>query len=538
MNTKNNDNLISIRTGPLGWRVLRKYSRLPVLLWNYLTENALIPAKASKVRKVFFIPAGHGSPALVLKEYKITGIGALLRAWWLGAPASREWNALMHLSSAGISVPKPLAVGCPAKLSFGTRTYLAMSHLTDGCNLEEILLEQKQSPLPRKELASSLGLLVRRMHDAGVLHNDLHAANLLINSSGLVYIMDLHGASLHPHPSDRKKAADLVSLAGAFLIHGSRTDRLRFYKAYAGEGADRIRFKTAARRLEQGARDRLFVFLEKFDYRCLKPGRAFQALEVHELTGMAECSDRAHALASRLGPFPLEALVEDGLLMHRTRETAVYLLKNDGESYIVKVYKKTGFSGGAKRLLQGSKGRRAWFNYHRLFFRGIRVPKPVLFLEEPPHAPTGRSFVVTEFQPDARTLDRFIAKADDPARAAVGKRLAEAVARMHTLFLRNRDMKAQNILVSRSGEIAFIDPDGITPMREPSLYFMARDLMRINASFEKGSGVSLADRVRFLKAYATQMRLGQGMFRELWREILHLTWTKWDRWSRYKGRRR
>lgn len=538
MNTTTEDNYISLETGPIRWLARREYGALPGRLMHLIEEGGLDPAKSSAVRRVFFLPASHDFPPLVLKEYRITGLGALLRAWCLGSSARREWNALRRLEENGIAVPLPLAMGAPAKLAPGSSTYLALIQVEDSCTLEEILLEQKPSPLPRKALASSLGRAIRKMHDAGVLHHDLHAANLLADASGAVYIMDLHGAGLHPSLSKRRRTIDLVSLAGAFLIHGNRTDRLRFYKAYAHDMDDKGAFKSNARRLEQAARDRLSVFLEKFDFRSLRSGRGFQPIHVHELTGIGERTDRAQAVAQWLGPYPLDTLAEAGSLIHGTKDSSVHAPEIHGERYIIKAYEKPGISGNAHRLFQGSKGKRAWFNYHRLFFRGIGIPKPVLFLEEPPYAPTGRSYIVTEYHPDSVTLDRFLASADTQAKIEVGLRLAKAVARLHTLFLRNRDMKAQNILVTPTREIAFIDPDGVATMRDPSLYVMAKDLMRVNASFDKRSNISLTDRVRFLKAYARRMRLDRSLFRELWREILHLTWTKWDRWSRYKSRRR
>ncbi|MFH1998367.1 MAG: lipopolysaccharide kinase InaA family protein [Planctomycetota bacterium] len=534
MNARKTDKFIPVEIGSFRWYVSREYSHMAERLARIMDHGSPPAAKASKVRKVFFVPGAHNEPALVLKEYTTAGIGAFLRTWVLGAPAQREWRALSHLRECGISVPRVVALGVSTRFSLHSRTCLALIRIEECCNVEEILLQQKPLPFPRKELAEKLGHLVRGMHDAGVLHKDLHAANLLVDSTGGVYVVDLHGAGIHSHLSFRKRAQDLISLAGAFLVHGKRTDRLRFFKAYNRGGEGTKHYKSSARKVEQMSRDRLFMFLEKFDSRSLRPGRSFQALEVHDLTGIAERSDRAGTLARVLGPYPHETLEEKGHLIHHTRETAVYRFEQLGERYVVKAYEKPGVTEGAKRLFMGSRGRQCWFNYHRLFFRGISVPRPILFLEEPPHSPSGRSFVVTEDQPDRLTLDRFIETADESAKAEVSRRLAEAVARMHTLFLSNRDMKAQNILIGPLHEVSFIDPDGVSSMREPSLYFMARDLMRINASFGRNSNVSLPDRIRFLKAYATHMQLARCWVRELWREILHLTWTKWNRWDQYK----
>jgi len=140
--------------------------------------------------------------------------------------------------------------------------------------------------------------------------------------------------------------------------------------------------------------------------------------------------------------------------------------------------------------------------------------------------------VVTESLAGHARLDRFLARADRSSLLEVLHRLAAAIARMHRLFLRNRDLKAQNIFISLDREPVFIDPDGVESMKDPYLDVMARDLMRLNASFTRSRPVSMADRLRFLKAYMACVPLPRTALRELWREIVLGTWDKWERWKK------
>jgi tRNA A-37 threonylcarbamoyl transferase component Bud32 len=253
---------------------------------------------------------------------------------------------------------------------------------------------------------------------------------------------------------------------------------------------------------------------------------------------MAERTDRAVRLGRFLGPYPFDTLQERGKGIHKTAHTRVYELVFDENSYIIKFYVKPGIRETLRRLERGSRARRNWFNHNKLWFRQVPVPKPVLYLEEPIFAPSGRSYVVSEKAEGYVPLDEFVNGAPRFTYLAALHNLAACVARMHRFFLCNRDLKAQNILVGPRQDVLLLDPDGIAYMKDPYSYTMARDLMRINASFPMNSRVSRTDRRRFLKAYALHMGLSAGGERELWWETLMLTWNKWIAWEKEARRRR
>jgi len=530
---KRKPNIIPVHAGGIRWLAREEFASAPDRLVQALKDPHPDTAKASRVRKVIFLQAGDGCPSLVLKEFHIRGPGALLRALVLGAPAKREWRTINHLLRAGVAVPQTAAWGTRTLAGLPSRSYLASISIQNSCTLEETLLQEKPLPAPRKELAAEVGRLIREMHDAGVLHLDLHAGNILVDSSGKPYILDLHGARRYRRLSIKQRTFDLISLAGAFLVCGSKTDRLRFFKAY-GRGIPEFEdLPAATRRMETAAMDRLHRFFTKFERRCLRPNRRFQRIQVHNLSGMARQSPKALEISRFLGPFPLETLEKKGQRIHSTRNNRVYFFRFEDREYAAKAYLKTGMGESLKRMGEGSRARRNWLNHHRLLFRHIAAPQPVLYLEEPLLAPGGRSYVIMEKAVGYISLDRFVAEAPQPEYLKMLHRLAFEIARMHRLFLSNRDLKAENILVSPAGEILFLDPDGIAlePVQAPSSYVMARDLMRLNASFQKGSRVTLADRKRFLYAYGFHMGLNASTLHMLWREIFFLTWNKWYAWD-------
>jgi tRNA A-37 threonylcarbamoyl transferase component Bud32 len=534
------DQPFTVMTGRISWRVDKAYPSLPERLAEALGHGAPRPLKASRVRKTFLLPPRKGGPPVVLKAYKTGGLDAMARAVFLGTPALREWRTLSLLSDHDVAVPRVVALGSETVLGLPRRSYLAMEALEDVSTLEDILLQKKPCPVPRKMLAPRVGRLVRDLHDAGVLHLDLHAANILVNRSGRPLLIDLHGARRFKSLSKAQRIRDLVSLAGSFLVHGTRTDRLRFFRAYATRLQGLSDLPMAAREVETAAWERLHRFYRKYDFRCLRPGRLFQSLETYNLSGIGERAHDTSRLLTYLGLYPHETLEEKGRRIHQTGTSRIYWIVFEGKSYVVKVYIKPGLQECLHRMAKGSRGRRNWFRYNQLRFRQIPVPRPVLYLEEPFTTTTGRSYVVVEGDVEYITLDRFVLKASRSDLLETLHRLAGCIARMHRFFLSNRDLKAQNILVGPNRDVRLLDPDGVDFMLEPRAYpsVMARDLMRLNASFPHRSRISMADRRRFLRAYSSHMRLSPGEERELWWEILFLTWNKWSAWKRREKRSR
>ncbi|MHC4943257.1 MAG: lipopolysaccharide kinase InaA family protein [Planctomycetota bacterium] len=505
---------------------------MPERIMDAIHDDEAILIKATRIREIYSLPAVDDCPSLFVKVFNTHDLTTRLRSLILGSPALREWRNLHHLLGRDLPVPKPLALGIQSPFGRAPRSYLAVEALEEVDSVEDLLLSKRPLPLSRGILTRRLGLLIRRMHDAGVFHSDLHAANLLVNRSGEPFLVDLHSACIRKRLSRARRIRDLISLSGSFLIHASRADRLRFFKAYADHLESMQDFRQAARSIESAAWERLYWFLQKFDLRCMRPGRKFQPLQVHLLSGMTVQDEETKKLAEGLGPYPEEVLSWGGQQLHKSPQSRVYGLSTGDKSLVIKCYEKPGFGSGLKRSLRGSRGRKAWINYHRLLFRGLKVPKPLFYLEEPPLAPAGRSYVATEAAFDCERLDLFVQKAKPEALRRVAGSLAARIARMHKLFLRNRDLKAQNILLTSEGEPLFIDPDGIDSIKEPALHVIARDLMRLNASFIASNPITLTLRFRFLKTYAAHMGLTSAAIREVWREVLHLTLDKWNTWQR------
>jgi len=492
------------------------------------------------VRKVAVDSPGDGSGrldrlgAVVVKEHTSSGPAAILRAIFLGPPAAREWRIVRFLHGRGVAVPEPLGMGLrggglwPAKSGI-----IALEAVEGAVTLEDLLLGRGSVTVSRRHLARRAGLLVCAMHDAGVGHPDLHAANLLVSPEGALKLIDFHSARIARKPlSFRARMKDLIPFAGAFLVCAGRTDRLRFFKAYCKGLAPARPLKAAARDLESAAWRRLRKFLKKYDRRPLKSGKAFAPLRVHGRRGMSDTSPEASELARFLGPDPIETLGREASPIKVDRGSSVYSLPFGAGRFVVKVYDRPGVANWIKRLAGRCRARAAWTAGHRLRARLLPAPRPVLFLSDPPLSFSGRSLIVFEEAVGMPTLDTFARHAPPAAMGRTSSALAGNIARMHNFFLTNRDLKAQNILVDREGAPLFVDPDGVAEAASITIDVMARDLMRLNASFLPGGSLSATDRVRFLHSYARARRLGKDAVRALHGALAKRTLAKWATWRR------
>src|SRR5208337_3125304 len=144
------------------------------------------PLKESLVRTALIIPGLQGD--LFLKQYKIRDFRDRWKYFLLPSKARREWMMAHQALAKGIPTPVPLA----------------MAERRQGCFLQDaLLITQAISPssplielIPdggNEELLFQTARLLRQTHEAGLLHQDLHAGNILVGMDGKkLYLIDLH----------------------------------------------------------------------------------------------------------------------------------------------------------------------------------------------------------------------------------------------------------------------------------------------------------------------------------------------------------
>lgn len=175
---------------------------------------------------------------------------------WLGplraSRARTGWMRGHALLARGIATARPLALCEPRGGLWSRDSFLATAWIAGSMNLH--LYGWRLCELPEAErrrrtrqVATSLGQLIGRMHRWQITHRDLKGCNLLVAEGAddvQTYLVDLDGVRQRRRLSFRQRARDLARLSASIEAHPwtTRTDRYRFLRAYLDhyDGAEPI----------------------------------------------------------------------------------------------------------------------------------------------------------------------------------------------------------------------------------------------------------------------------------------------------------
>ena len=191
------------------------------------------------------VPAGADRPVSVyLKRYDRPPIVSQLRHWFSHhrrkSFARMEHETAERLAAAGIDTPRTVACGERWGILFERRSFLMTEAVKDSRSLESQLPSCFAGPLTpgkrqaRREFLRRLASFIRRFHETGYRHRDLYLPHIFYSAQGEFCLIDLARAS-RPILRRRFQVKDIAQLHYSAPAESvTRTDRLRFYLAYAG----------------------------------------------------------------------------------------------------------------------------------------------------------------------------------------------------------------------------------------------------------------------------------------------------------------
>ncbi|MEW6359770.1 MAG: lipopolysaccharide kinase InaA family protein [Planctomycetota bacterium] len=155
----------------------------------------------------------------------------------------REIAAAEHGQAGGAPTARILGARCDRVAGPLMRAEIITDEIPDSCDLIRYCESaQARAGFPGKRaLIPAIAQAVRRMHDAGIAHADLHLKNVLIDKQGRAYVIDLDKAAILRPVQTRTRMGNLLRLdrsirkwkASRDLV--TTADRLRFLTAYAGD---------------------------------------------------------------------------------------------------------------------------------------------------------------------------------------------------------------------------------------------------------------------------------------------------------------
>lgn len=157
--------------------------------------------------------------------------------------SEREFLLWRTLESRGAPIPSAV-MAIQRRQGLFWRSFFASREIEGAVSLSSMLDEWHasgaQEPRDMRGLARSVARAIRRLHDAGALHGDLHLGNILLDPSSTpptIWLVDLDRARPVSSPAPAARMRELMRLVRSILKAGGTallTDRLRseFLAAY------------------------------------------------------------------------------------------------------------------------------------------------------------------------------------------------------------------------------------------------------------------------------------------------------------------
>lgn len=421
--------------------------------------------KGTTVRTILrgTVAGPHGEVLdLHLKLFRAVSLSDHARDALGGARSLKEFHNLLEARARGLPCIRPVAAGT-FRGSQGSRSFL-LTLTAEGKPL-------CRGPLPPKTAAAAGGLL-RQAHDCGLHARDLHPGNILETPDGSLLLLDLTSAELASPLDERQRARALAffcqDLDGLVMDRAARL----LTRAYGARPELLVRAQREARRLRNRS-------LSAFGRRAFRHG-SWTHVENRRL--FLHCAEQPLWDEARDLLENLDALtpVKSG------RRGAVFVRGQ--------LVAKRREAGHARHLFESA---------YWLIHAGVPIAAPVAL-----KLGGGLGVVVSRRLPWPTLLAEVEAGLDGDSLAAAAQKLGESVGRMHSLGLRNRDMKLKNLVREPdSNEVFMVDLDGIRRKVPLDDRGRAADLGRLLAAFRQaGSPGDARTLRRFARSYATTCR--------------------------------
>lgn len=170
----------------------------PLFSASYWRERGLVVGEAPGRGSSLFLQASDATQ-WVLRPYRRGGLIAKLSAaryLWLGAERTRAFRELRLtalLFEQGLPVPRPVA--CCVTRYGATYEAALLTVRIPGAKAMATLLSNNMAD---RSLLKRIGAMIQRFHQAGLDHVDLNARNILVDSAGTPWLIDLDRCRLRP----------------------------------------------------------------------------------------------------------------------------------------------------------------------------------------------------------------------------------------------------------------------------------------------------------------------------------------------------
>src|SRR5262249_13887603 len=151
------------------------------------------------------------------------------------AKARVEFERTMAVAERSVPTVAPVALGegyagrGPSDSFLITRSLEGAESVSSFVEVTLPKLCGRRQTRLRQRLAIALGQFIARLHDEGIVHRDLHAANLLVRVGSddhvSVHLIDLHAVQVGRPLTWPASRRNLILLNRWFMLRAGRADR-------------------------------------------------------------------------------------------------------------------------------------------------------------------------------------------------------------------------------------------------------------------------------------------------------------------------
>lgn len=399
-----------------------------------------------------------------VKEIHYSGIRSLLKTL-VGGTACKEGKINLQLARRGVNVPRVIAYGVATRGGLLRRDLLLTRKVEDALPLHDFILNWRpsQTLLSRLAFIEDLAGFIRRLHDRGIRHSDLHVGNILVQEKNdqQFFLLDVDRATIQDRPLHQAESVgNLALLLCTFRPYGRSLDRFYFMRFYSGldrlgAQAENIKaIKAAALRISHG-------MWKTKSLRCLATNSRFIKSKSANFTIYRVRRPEVEKALQALLPDPDE-LLEQGVILKDGRTVKAAKIDIDGQAYFLKRYNCKGDLYRFRNALRRSRAVRTWLASWGMTVRGLPVPEAFICLEERHVRLLERSYLLFQYVDAVRLCDIW-PELDDFNKRRMLSQLAILLATLHQSGCCHGDLKWPNILVSEvegSRRIVLSDLDG------------------------------------------------------------------------------
>ena len=439
---------------------------------------------------------------IFLKRYKTKGTFVYLKFFILPSKARKEWTTAYELKKRELPVPEPFGWMERVCKGFVKESYYLSEAIGSG-----ILSVEDGEWLRRSHSIEELAKTMKRIHEVGLFHKDLHARNFLWHE-GSFFLTDFHRGEIIRHLS-----LDQILWDFSYLFHSLRAiwgeeERFAFMSVYFKGNPLSFRNKdTLLKRIQSMIDRRQRRHWRSGTKGCLKESAEFS---IHKEKGIYIYRRRDYPLdqIKKMVETHLHLTIEEPSSLAKHSQKITVSILDDGRSKVaVKQFRYPHLWGKMKDYFRRSKGLKSWIAGNGLRTRGIASLLPLALVERKNGLWVKDRFFLMETSGDHRELDRYILRGfkDFREKRDFIRTFTHWLSHFHRMNLYHRDMKTSNIVVTEKGgswNFYFLDLEDVALNAKVGERRLFKNFLQLHTSLPKI--ITQMDRFRFFKEYLHQ----------------------------------